>query len=158
MEPAKRPFWDRVQDSSFLQGKPLLDSTTSLLVCWAWLMVCPLLVLLIALDSRDARSPDEAIPFHFVPLFFGCLVLAPIVIFRGRKPDVSAPQRRRHLWIGLAVVPMFVLSMAVDALLGWQSRHEFGWGQVLVLIALLGWLIAMWKLMPRIVRSTTAGA
>jgi hypothetical protein len=147
-----------VHDSSFLQGKSLFDSATILQVCWVWLVVCPLLMLLLALDGRDARSPDEAIPFHIVPLFFGCLILAPIVIFRGRKPDVSAPQRWLHLWLGLAVVPMFVLSMALEALLGWQSREEFGLGQVLVLITLLVWLIAMWKVMRRILRRPHAGA
>jgi hypothetical protein len=147
-----------VHDSSFLQGKPLIDSGTILQVCWVWLVLCPLLALLFALDSRDARSPDEAIPFHIIPLFFASLIVMPIVIFRGRKADVNAPQRRLHLWLGLAVVPMFVLSMVLDAYLGWQSRDEFASGQVLVLIALVIWLIAMWKLSPRILRRTNAGA
>jgi hypothetical protein len=147
-----------VHDSSFLQGKPLIDSGTTLQVCWVWLVVCPLLMLLLALDGRDAGSPDEAIPFHIIPLFIGSLILAPMVIFRGRKADVSAPQRWLHLWLGLAVVPMFVLSMLLDAYLGWHSRDEFGSDQVLVLIALVVWLIAMWKLKPRILGKTNARA
>jgi hypothetical protein len=129
-----------------------------LLVCWVWLVICPLLMLLLALDGRDAGSPDEAILFHIIPLFFGCLILAPIVIFRGRKPDVSAPQRWLHLWLGLAIVPMFFLSVLLDSSLGWHSRDEFGPEQLMVLIALVGWLIAMWKLSPRILRRTNAGA
>jgi hypothetical protein len=166
--PSKRSFWDRVHESAFMQGasgppasglesglgpsRPFLDSETSLLVCWVWLIACPLLSLLFAWDSRNAGSADEAIPFHFIPLFLFSLILAPIVIFRGRKADVSGPQRWLHLWLGLAIVPMFVLSVLLEGLLGWQSRHEFGWQALSVLVALAVWLAAMWTVKPRILR------
>jgi hypothetical protein len=150
-----------VHESPFLAGepvaggKPLMESRTALQVGWAWLVVCPVLAALLAWDSRNARSADEAIPFHFFPLFLVSLILAPMVIFRGRKPDVSATRRWLHLWLGLAIVPMFMLSMVLDGTLGWHSRDEFGREQVAVLVALAVWLGAMWQLKSRILRPSS---
>jgi hypothetical protein len=152
VKPPKRPFWDRVHDSPFLAGEPLIASRTTLRLCWWWLVGCPLLSLLLAFESRNAGSADEAIPFHFIPLFLLSLMLAPMVIFRGRRSDVSPAQRRLHLWLGLAIVPMFVLLMLLDGFLGWHSRDAFGWEEVFVLVALVAWLVAMWTVRPRVLR------
>lgn len=146
----KRPFWDRVHDSPFLGGEPLLRSRTLLRVCWWWLVGCPLAVLLVAIDSRHAGSADEAIPFHFIPLLFGSMVLAPMVVFRGRKADVGPSSRRLHLWLGLAIVPMFVLCMFLDGLLGWHARAAVGWEEVIALAALCVWLLTLWQVRRRV--------
>lgn len=109
--------------------------------------------MLLAFESRNAGSADEAIPFHFIPLFLLSLVLAPVVIFRARRSDVSPARRRLHLWLSLAIVPMLVLLMLLDEFPGWHSRDAFGWEEVLVLVALAAWLVAMWTVRPRVLRT-----
>jgi hypothetical protein len=154
LEPQKPSFWDRVQDSPFLAGETApvtravpTDPRTLLQICWATLAVCPTIALLLAvLDSQANSAPDAIVGVGaiFVPLWLFAVVLAPVVVWRARKTDLTILQRGLHVALGLALLPMCYLMALLYGTLGGRSFEEYDQWSWLCLGLFGVWMTTLW--------------
>jgi hypothetical protein len=163
VKPSTPSFWDRVHDSPFLTGENKAPGKTTdprilLHVSWWVLFVSPMLALLLSLDTGEGRAPDDAVGVGAVllpPILLSWL-LAPVVLWKSRRPYLTPTHRRLHLGLGVALAGMCVLVFSLYGSLESREGARFGWQASLALVAFVVWTVALLKVRRTISLSGTA--